>query len=78
MTKHKVVEKEKKLKALAMEIGIPVFYSTHMYTKKEVEQWPTMPLNGIDKVMFESKMFVQGTWGLTIIPNSSQTAIPWS
>jgi len=63
VTKNKVVEKEKKLKALAMELGIPVFYSTHMYTQKEVEQWPTMPLNGIDKVMFEQKMFVQGTWG---------------
>jgi nicotinamidase-related amidase len=61
--KHKVVEKEKTLKALAKEIGIPVFYSTHMYTQKEVEQWPTMPLNGIDKVMFEQRMFVQGTWG---------------
>jgi nicotinamidase-related amidase len=61
--KHKVVEKEKRLKALAKELGIPVFYSTHMYTKKEVEQWPTMPLNGIDKVMFENNMFVQGTWG---------------
>jgi nicotinamidase-related amidase len=63
VTKNKVVEKEKKLKALAKEIGIPVFYSTHMYTQKEVEQWPTMPLNGIDKVMFEKKMFVQGTFG---------------
>jgi nicotinamidase-related amidase len=63
VTKNKVVEKEKTLKALAKELGIPVFYSTHMYTKKEVEQWPTMPLNGIDKVMFEQKMFVQGTFG---------------
>jgi nicotinamidase-related amidase len=61
--RNKVVEKEKELKALAKELGIPVFYSTHMYTKKEVEQWPKMPLNGIDKVMFENKMFVQGTWG---------------
>jgi len=61
--KNKVVEKEKMLKALAKDLGIPVFYSTHMYTQKEVEQWVTMPLNGIDKVMFENKMFVQGTWG---------------
>ena len=63
VTRNKVVEKEKKLKALAKEIGIPVFYSTHMYTKKEVEQWSKMPLNGIDKVMFENNMFVQGTFG---------------
>ncbi len=61
--KHKVVEKEKQLKALAKEIGIPVFYSPHMYTKKEFEQWPKMPLNSIDKIMFSNKMFVQGTFG---------------
>jgi len=61
--KHKVVEKEKKLKALGKELGVPVFYSTHMYTEKEVEQWSKMPLNGIDKVMFENNMFVQGTFG---------------
>ncbi len=59
--KHKVVEKEKTLKALAMKIGIPVFYSTHMYTPNEFENWKS--LNGIDKIMFENKMFAQGTWG---------------
>ena len=61
--KHKVVEKEKTLKALAKKLGIPLFYSTHMYTPKDFEQWPKKPLNGIDKVMFENKMFAQGTWG---------------
>lgn len=63
VVKHKVVEKEKKLKALGKKLGVPVFYSPHMYTKKEVEQWPKMPLNGIDKVMFDNNMFVQGTFG---------------
>ena len=33
--KNKVVEKEKRLKALAKDLGIPVFYSTHMYTQKK-------------------------------------------
>jgi nicotinamidase-related amidase len=61
VTKHKVVEKEKKLKALAKELGVPVFYSTHMYTPKDFENWKS--LNGIDKIMFENKMFAQGTWG---------------
>ena len=61
VTKHKVVEKEKKLKALAKEIGIPVFYSTHMYTPQDFENWKS--LNGIDKIMYENKMFAQGTWG---------------
>jgi nicotinamidase-related amidase len=61
--KHKVVEKEKMLKALAKELGIPLFYSIHTYTPKDFEQWPTQPLNGIDKVMFNNKMFAQGTFG---------------
>ena len=61
VTKHKVVEKEKRLKALAKEIGIPVFYSTHMYTPQDFKNWKS--LNGIDKIMFDIKMFAQGTWG---------------
>ena len=59
--RHDVVAKEKTLKALAKELGIPVFYSTHMYTPKDFENWKS--LNGIDKIMFENKMFAQGTWG---------------
>jgi nicotinamidase-related amidase len=59
--KNKVVEKEKTLKALAKKLGVPVFYSTHMYTPKDFANWKS--LNGIDKVMFENKMFAQGTWG---------------
>jgi nicotinamidase-related amidase len=61
VTKHKVVEKEKKLKALAKELGIPVFYSIHTYTPKDFENWKS--LNGIDKIMFENKMFAEGTPG---------------
>jgi nicotinamidase-related amidase len=59
--KNKVVEKEKMLKALAKEIGIPVFYSTHLYTPQDFANWKS--LNGIDKIMFENKMFAEGTWG---------------
>jgi nicotinamidase-related amidase len=64
--KHKVVEKEKTLKALAKELGIPVFYSTHMYTAQDFANWKS--LNGIDKIMFENKMFAQGTWGIDYHP----------
>ena len=59
--KHKVVEKEKTLKTLAKKLGIPVFYSTHMYTPQDFANWKS--LNGIDKIMFENKMFAEGTWG---------------
>ena len=64
--KNKVVEKEKALKALAKELGVPVFYSTHMYTPQEFANWKS--LNGIDKIMFDLKMFAQGTWGHAIHP----------
>lgn len=66
--KHKVIEKEKELKALGKKLGVPLFYSTHMYTPKDFEQWPKMPLNGIDKIMFANKMFAQGEWGHEIHP----------
>jgi nicotinamidase-related amidase len=59
--RNKVVEKEKMLKALAKEIGVPVFYSTHLYTPQDFANWKS--LNGIDKIMFENKMFAEGTWG---------------
>lgn len=67
--KHKVVEKEKMLKELAMKIGVPVFYSPHMYTPKDFEQWPKKPLNGIDKVMFDNHMFAGGEWGHEFHPD---------
>ncbi len=37
--RNRVVEKEKKLKALAKELGVPVFYSTHMYTPQDFANW---------------------------------------
>lgn len=65
--KHKVVEKEKNLKALAKKLGVPVFYSTHMYTPQDFTNWKS--LNGIDKIMFDLKMFAAGTWGHEIHPD---------
>ena len=59
--KNQVVEKEKALKALAKDLGIPVFYSTHMYTPQDFKNWNS--LNGIDKIMFKLGMFAEGTWG---------------
>jgi len=59
--KYNVVEKLKQLRKTAKEIGIPVFYSPHIYTENEYQTWKH--LNFIDKVMFERKMFNKGTWG---------------
>ncbi len=65
--RNKVVEKQKMLKALGKELGVPLFYSTHMYTPQDFENWHS--LNGIDKVMFDNHMFAQGTWGHDFHPD---------
>ncbi len=59
--KYNVVEKLNQLRKTAKKIGIPVFYSPHIYTENEYQTWKH--LNFIDKVMFERKMFNKGTWG---------------
>lgn len=64
---NKVVERLVKLKEAAKEIGILVFYSRHMYTKKDYEHWSS--LNGIDKIMFGNNMFIEGTWGYDFHPD---------
>ena len=61
VVKHNVVAKEKTLKSLAMKLDIPVFYSTHIYTPQDFANWKS--LNGIDKIMFENKMFAEDSWG---------------
>ncbi len=58
---HNVVAKQKKLKSLAMELDIPVFYSTHIYTPQDFANWKS--LNSIDKIMFDLKMFAEDSWG---------------
>lgn len=61
VVESKVVEHEVQLRAAAKKVGIPVFYSPHMYTKQDYMHWKD--LNGIDKLMFENNMFLEGTWG---------------
>ncbi|MCP5245437.1 MAG: cysteine hydrolase [Burkholderiales bacterium] len=64
---NKVVERLVTLRETAKEVGIPVFYSTHMYTKKDYENWSSF--NGIDKIMFENNFFIEGTWGHDFHPD---------
>ena len=63
----KVVEHQVQLRKVAKEVGIPVFYSTHMYTEMDYANWQS--LNAIDKVMFELGMFLEGTWGHDFHPD---------
>ncbi len=63
----KVVEHQVMLRKAAKEVGIPVFYSTHMYTDMDFKNWKS--LNAIDKIMFELDMFHEGTWGHDFHPD---------
>jgi len=63
----KVVEHQIALIAAAKEVGIPVFYSPHMYTEMDYANWKH--LNSIDQLMFDIDMFHQGTWGHDFHPD---------
>jgi len=63
----KVVEHQIALIAAAKEVGIPVFYSPHMYTEMDYANWKH--LNSIDQLMFDIYMFHQGTWGHDFHPD---------
>ena len=63
----KVVEHQVQLREAAMKVGIPVFYSPHMYTEMDYANWTS--LNGIDTMMFAIDMFHEGTWGHEFHPD---------
>ena len=63
----KVVEHQVMLREAAKKVGIPVFYSPHTYTEMDFKNWKS--LNGIDKMMFATDMFHEGTWGHEFHPD---------
>ncbi len=63
VVENKVVEHQVELREAAKKAGIKVFYSPHMYTKMDYVNWHTENLNGIDKLMLQNKMFLEGSWG---------------
>ncbi|MGD1834441.1 MAG: cysteine hydrolase family protein, partial [Nitrososphaeraceae archaeon] len=65
--KYDVVNKLNKIKQIGKELGILVFYSPHYYTNEEYNNWTH--INFVDKVMFDRKMFLKGTWGAEFHPN---------
>lgn len=61
-----LIEHLQQLISTAEKNKMYVFYSPHMYTHNDVKDWKS--LNGIDKVMFENKMFVENTKGHEYLP----------
>ena len=67
VTNGNIVEKQAALVAVAKEVGIPVFYSPHMYTEMDYANWKY--LNPIDQLMFDIDMLHEGTWGHEFHPD---------
>lgn len=63
---NEVVEKLVELRDAAREGGIKVIYSPHYYEADEFESW--QHLNGIDQIMFDTKMFDRAGSGSEFIP----------
>lgn len=59
--KNQVVPNLIKLRQSAAAARIPVFYSPHLYRDEEYQAW--QHLNPAEKLMFDRKMYRQGTWG---------------
>ena len=66
ITENHMVEHLTQLIDAAEKNKMFVFYSPHMYTKNDIKDWRS--LNGIDKIMFEQKMFIEGTNGHDYLP----------
>lgn len=59
--KNNTVKHQQELLRAARSVGMKVFYSPHMYTMNDYKNWDKEALNGIDRVMFNNKMFIEGT-----------------
>lgn len=69
--RNNLVSNLQQLIATAKDHDMFVFYSPHMYTQNDIKQWKS--LNGIDKIMFEQKMFIEGTKGHEYLPALAPT-----
>lgn len=67
--KNDVVSNLRRLIEGARERGIPVLFGPMAYTEEDYadEQWQRR--SGINRVMFERKMFLAGTWGADFHPD---------
>ncbi|WP_426059037.1 isochorismatase family protein [Hymenobacter sp. B1770] len=66
---HDVVGNLKKLIAGARERGIPVLFGPMAYTKDDYATHQLQRRSGINRIMFEKKMFLAGSWGADFHPD---------
>jgi ureidoacrylate peracid hydrolase len=66
---HSVVENLKKAIEGARERGIPVIFGPMAYTEEDYADEELQRRSGINRIMFERKMFLAGSWGADFHPD---------
>jgi ureidoacrylate peracid hydrolase len=65
---NNVVENIKKVTEAARAKAIPVFFGPMAYTEEDYAQHHLQRKSGINRLMFENKMFLAGSWGADFHP----------
>lgn len=65
---NNVVENLQKVIGAARVKGIPVFFGPMAYTEEDYAQHHLQRKSGINRLMFENKMFLAGSWGADFHP----------
>lgn len=66
---NNVVANLKRLIEGTRELGIPVLFGPMAYTEEDYEKEKLQRRSGINRVMFEKKMFLAGSWGADFHPD---------
>ncbi len=66
---HNVVDNLKRALAGARQRGIPVLFGPMAYTEEDYADKELHRRSGINRVMFEHKMFLAGSWGADFHPD---------
>ncbi|MBW3549333.1 MAG: cysteine hydrolase [Proteobacteria bacterium] len=66
---HNVVENMKRAIGGARRHGIPVIYGPMAYTEEDYADESLQRRTGINRIMFENKMFLAGSWGADFHPD---------
>ncbi len=66
---HNVVENMQRAIAGARQRGIPVIHGPMAYTEEDYADESLQRRSGINRIMFETKMFLAGSWGADFHPD---------
>jgi nicotinamidase-related amidase len=77
VTKHDVVGHLRQVIGLAHESGIPVLYAPMAFVEQDYADRELHRRSGINRLMFERRMFLVGSWGADFHPELRPTTM-WS